>query len=144
MSGNDMKLQSLETMARWIFAVVLLTSLTACGDKAPSPPQSPGVQQVQAAVATGLPTIAEFGASMCASCIEMKQVLANVADRTKARANVLIVDISKDWAVAQKYGIQVMPTQVFFAADGHELKRHIGKMTEAEVVDGLGLGDVKK
>ena len=124
--------------------VALLCSLIACGADTPVPPMSPGVKLVQNAVTSGLPTIAEFGSSMCASCIEMKKVLGNVADRTHGRANVLIIDIGKDWNAAEAYRIQVMPTQVFFAADGREIGRHIGKLSEAEVIASLGLGDTTK
>ncbi len=125
-------------MRRLLIAIALLGSLAACGADAPLPP-SPGVKLVQNATASGLPTIAEFGAATCASCREMKIVLDGVAQSTQGRAHVLVIDISKDWDAAQMFRIQLMPTQVFFDAGGREIGRHMGKLSEAEVVARLGI-----
>jgi len=125
-------------MRRLLIAVALLGGLAGCGADAPLPP-SPGVKLVQNATASGLPTIAEFGAETCASCREMKVVLDRVAQSTQGRAHVLVVDISKDWEAAQMFRIQLMPTQVFFGPDGREIGRHMGKLSEAEVIARLGI-----
>lgn len=125
-------------MHRLLIAIALLGSLAACGADAPLPP-SPGIKLVQNATASGLPTVAEFGAATCASCREMKVVLDGVALRTQGRAHVLVIDISKDWDVAQMFRIQLMPTQVFFGPDGREIGRHMGKLSEAEVIARLGV-----
>jgi len=130
-------------MNRLLLAIALLGSLAACGTDT-SVSTSPGVKLVQNAIASGLPSIVEFGATTCSTCLEMKAVLDSVARRTQGRAHVLIIDISKDWEAGQAYRIQLMPTQVFFDASGHEIGRHMGKLTEAEVVAGLGLGDTQK
>jgi thioredoxin 1 len=125
-------------MHRLLIAIGLLGSLAACGAEAPLSP-SPGVTRVQNATASGLPTIAEFGAETCASCREMKGVLDSVAHRTEGRAHVLIIDITKDWDAAQMFRIQLMPTQVFFGTDGRETGRHMGRLSEAEVIARLGV-----
>jgi len=125
-------------MRRLLIAAALLGSLAACGADAPLPP-SPGVKLVQNATASGLPTIAEFGAATCASCREMKVVLDGVARRTQGRAHVLVIDITKDWDAAQMFRIQLMPTQVFFDTNGREVGRHMGKLSEAEVIARLGI-----
>jgi len=97
-----------------LIAVALLGGLAGCGADAPLPP-SPGVKLVQNATASGLPTIAEFGAATCASCREMKVVLDRVAQSTQGRAHVLVMDISKDWEAAQMFRIQLM----FLYSIGH-------------------------
>lgn len=121
-----------------LLASVLIGSFAAC-EADDSTAASLGVKLVQNAAASGLPTVAEFGAATCTSCKEMKIVLDRVAQLTQGKAHVLIIDISKDRAAGNAYGIQYMPTQVFFDAQGHEIGRHIGKLTEAEVLEGLGL-----
>jgi thioredoxin 1 len=123
---------------RLLIAIALLGSLAACGADA-TPPSSPGIKLVQNATASGLPAIVEFGAETCASCREMKVVLDRVARRTQGRAHVLVIDISKDWEAAQMFRIQLMPTQVFFGPDGREIGRHMGKLSEAEVIARLGV-----
>jgi len=121
-------------------ALVLLTasSLTACGADTPIPP-SPGVKLVANATASGLPTIAEFGATTCASCREMKIVLDSVARNMAGKAHVLVIDVSKDYEAAQAFRIQMIPTQIFFDARGKEVGRHMGKLSETEVITRLGL-----
>jgi thioredoxin 1 len=120
--------------------IALTTLLVGCAPDGPPPP-SLGVALVRNATTSGLPTIVEFGAATCASCREMKIVLDDVASRTKGRAHVLVIDISKDWTAAETYRIQLMPTQVLFAADGSEAGRHMGKLPAAEVIARLGLGN---
>lgn len=133
----------LNNLSRLFLAFALLGSLAACGNGTPAA-TSPGVKLVQNAVASGLPTIVEFGAVGCASCREMKIVLDSVVRRTQGRANVLNIDISKDMDAADVYRIQLIPTQVFFDARGNEIERHMGILTEAEVIARLGLGDMSK
>lgn len=122
-----------------LLAIMLLGSFAAC-EADTSAAASLGVMLVQNATASGLPTVAEFGAATCSSCKDMKIVLDRVAQRAQGKAHVLIIDISKDWEARNAYGIQYMPTQVFFDASGREIGRHIGKLTEAEVMTALGLG----
>jgi thioredoxin 1 len=127
-------------LSRLLIGCALLGCIAACEADTPAS-ASPGVKLVQNAVASGLPTVAEFGAATCTSCKEMKIVLDGVAQRTQGRAHVLIIDISKDWEAGNAYRIQLMPTQVFFDASGREIGRHIGKLTEAEVISGLGFSN---
>lgn len=122
-----------------LLVLVAFTVLAGCGRDAPIPPSS-GVALVANATASGLPTIAEFGAKTCASCREMEVILDSVARKTAGRAHVLIIDISKDVEAAKIFRIQLMPTQVFFDAQGREIGRHMGKLPEAQVMAGLGLG----
>lgn len=126
-------------MRRLIAAFVVAGCVGACSPQAATSP-SAGEQRVRNATASGLPTIAEFGATSCASCREMKVVLDGVARRTQGRARVVVIDISKDYRAAETYGIQMMPTQIFFGPDGREAWRHMGKLSEAEVVARLGIG----
>lgn len=128
---------------RLLSGLALLGSVAACDADAPAA-VSPGVQLVRNAVVSGLPTVAEFGAATCSSCKDMKIVLDRVAQHTQGRAQVLIIDISKDWEAGNAYRIQLMPTQVFFDASGREIGRHIGKLTETEVISVLGVGSGSK
>jgi thioredoxin 1 len=121
-----------------LLALFALAALAGCGREAPIPP-SPGVALVGNATASGLPTIAEFGAKTCASCREMQGILDSVAKKTAGRVHVLVIDISKDYEAAKVFQIRLMPTQVFFDAQGREIGRHMGKLPEAEILARLGL-----
>ncbi|MFN4148973.1 MAG: thioredoxin family protein [Rhodocyclaceae bacterium] len=126
-------------MRNALLAVGLISGLAGCSRGAPMPP-SPGVALVANATASGLPTIVEFGAKNCVSCREMEGILDSVAKKTAGKAHVLVIDISKDYEAAKVFQIRLMPTQVFFDAQGREIGRHLGKLPEAEVMAGLGFG----
>lgn len=128
-------------MKRIFFVVasaVAIAFLAGCNGETAA---SPGVQLVENARQSGLPTVVEFGASSCTTCRNMKPILEATALQLQGRAHVVVIDLNKDYAAASQFNIRMMPTQVFFAADGRETGRHLGGMTQAEIVQRLGFGN---
>lgn len=128
---------------RWAVAGALLLGaglLTALAQlSAPSAEVStltPAGDMVQLALRAGKPTVAEFGANACASCREMKPVLEALRREHGERIAVVEVDLIAQRAggYIQRYGIQLMPTQVFFDASGRETSRHMGSISGAEIL----------
>lgn len=109
--------------------------MVACAEKQSA---SPGVRLIENARQSGLPTVVEFGASSCTTCRNMKPILEATALQLQGRAHVIVVDLNQDYAAAGPFNIRMMPTQVFFAADGREISRHLGGMPQAEIVRQLG------
>lgn len=103
---------------------------------------SPGVQLIENARKSGLPTVVEFGATSCTTCRNMKPILEATALQLQGKAHVVVIDLNKDYAAASQFNIRMMPTQVFFATDGHETGRHLGGMAQTEIVQRLGLNNV--
>lgn len=103
---------------------------------APVAAQAAGADAVQLALRAGKPTVAEFGANACASCREMKPVLAALRREHGDRIAVVEVDLiaQKELGYIQRYRIQLMPTQIFFDAQGRETGRHMGKISAAEIL----------
>ncbi len=123
----------------FFFAVAVSFALLAgCNGETSA---SPGVQLVENARQSGLPTVVEFGASSCTTCRNMKPILEATALQLQGRAHVVMIDLNKDYAAASQFNIRMMPTQVFFAADGRETGRHLGGMTQTEIVQRLGFGN---
>jgi thioredoxin 1 len=108
-------------------------------DAAPAPTDDIVVQ----ALRKGKPTVVEFGANVCATCRDMKPVLAQLARDYGHRIEVIDVDLIKRRAYIAGYRIQLMPTQVFFDARGREIGRHMGKIGPEEILDRLGVADAK-
>jgi thioredoxin 1 len=50
------------------------------------------------------------------------------------RLEVTFVDVWKEPDEARRYGIRMIPTQVFYAADGRELARHEGFIARDEIL----------
>lgn len=68
--------------------------------------------------AYGLPVIVDFGADSCIPCKEMAPVLVKLNEEMQGRAVIHFIDVWKYPDAAQDYPVQVIPTQVFFMADG--------------------------
>lgn len=111
-------------------AVVVLSGPTTTRAAAPAE------DAVQQALRAGKPTVAEFGANACASCREMKPVLEALRRTHGQRIAVVEVDLiaRRQMGYIQRYRIQLMPTQVFFDAEGRETGRHMGTISGAEIL----------
>lgn len=94
---------------------------------------------VALALAAGKPAVIEFGANACVSCREMKPVLAALAQSHGDRITVADVDILKERDYIGRYQIRLMPTQVFFDAQGRETGRHMGKISGEDILARLGV-----
>lgn len=60
------------------------------------------------------PVIVDFYADWCGPCKAMAPVIAQVADELGEKAKVIKVDVDKNQAAAQKYGIRSIPTLLVF------------------------------
>jgi len=61
----------------------------------------------------------------------------------KDKLNVVIVEIPYNEDLADKYGIMVMPVQIFFDSSGKEIARHAGFLPKEQIVaqlDRMGVG----
>lgn len=92
---------------------------------------------IRAALASGKPTVADFGARTCIPCKKMAPILAELQVELKGRGNVLFTDVWASPGLAQDYRVQMIPTQVFFNAQGKEIKRHMGFMEKTDILKEL-------
>jgi thioredoxin 1 len=73
-----------------------------------------------------LPRMVDVGKTWCIPCKKMVAVLQEAERRYKGTASIEFVDLEKDPDAADRYGIQMIPTQIFYTADGKEFERHVG------------------
>jgi thioredoxin 1 len=119
-------------------AVVVVGAVALKKDKAPTETnaaaplvaasgtaEGPAAKRAPAAAAK-LPKLIDLGAGKCIPCKMMKPILddlkANYADRFKTE----FIDVWENPDAGKPYGIEVIPTQIFYDADGKELFRHVG------------------
>lgn len=77
-------------------------------------------------IGNGKPTILAFGMTHCYSCLAMSEVFAKVLE-THPEYQIYSIDSQADRLVSRDiYKLKVMPTQVFFNAQGEEVFRHTG------------------
>ena len=119
----------------------LLLVLIAAVAHAELPSASDAV--VNQALASGKPTVVDLGARTCISCKKMAPILEELAGTYRGRANVLFVDVREDSAAAKRFGIQMIPTQIYFDAKGKEIKRIIGAADRDDLIKGLTAAGLK-
>ena len=83
-----------------------------------------------------LPLLLDLGAHKCPSCQKMTVVLDEL---TKEYQGLLAVEFIDVWQAenkerAEQYKIETIPTQIFFAASGKELWRHVGFISKEDIL----------
>jgi len=86
------------------------------------------------ALASGKPTLAEFGSDTCVPCKQMKPILEDVAAIYEGKLNVVIVEVYEQRELTQQYGIMAIPTQIVFDSSGQEVTRHVGFWAREDII----------
>lgn len=81
-----------------------------------------------------LPRLVDLGASKCVPCKMMAPVLENLKKEYTGRMDVEFIDVWKTPDAGKEYGIRVIPTQIFYKADGKELFRHEGFFGKEDIL----------
>ena len=74
--------------------------------------------------AKALPRLVDLGADKCIPCKMMAPLLVELRSEYEGTLKVEFIDVWKNPEEAPKYGIKLIPTQIFFDASGKELFRH--------------------
>jgi len=122
-----------KTLLGAILAIFCLSRLPALAAELPSSNEA----AVRAALSSGKPTVADFGARSCIPCKKMAPILEELNRELSGKANVLFTDVWKDDSITGRYRIQMIPTQIFFDSRGKEVKRHMGFMDKAAILKEL-------
>jgi len=81
-----------------------------------------------------LPRLVDLGSDKCAQCKMMAPILDDLREEYAGRFDVVFIDVWKTEGAAKRYGVDVIPTQIFFAAGGEELYRHVGFYSSQEIL----------
>ncbi|MDD5678501.1 MAG: thioredoxin family protein [Kiritimatiellae bacterium] len=79
-----------------------------------------------ATAAEKLPRLVDLGATRCIPCKMMAPILEDLKKTSIGRLDVQFIDVWENPDAGKQYGINVIPTQIFFDAAGKELFRHEG------------------
>ncbi|MGE5797909.1 MAG: thioredoxin family protein [Ignavibacteria bacterium] len=80
-------------------------------------------------------TFVELGSVNCIPCKMMQPVMENIEKKYGEQVKVIFYDVwtQEQRPYADKYGIKLIPTQVFIDENGKEFHRHEGFYPEAEI-----------
>ena len=85
----------------------------------------------------GMVTMVDLGAKKCIPCKMMAPIVEKLEKEYAGRAAIVFLDVWEDKAPAKRFGIRGIPTQLFFDKEGREVYRHMGFLSEEEIVQRL-------
>ncbi|MGQ9603479.1 MAG: thioredoxin family protein [bacterium] len=81
-----------------------------------------------------LPKMVDLGRDTCVPCKMMAPILEELKKEYEGKAMIEVIDLRHDMDAARRYRIRVIPTQIFFDAEGNEVWRHEGYMPKQQIV----------
>lgn len=85
-----------------------------------------GAIQEAPAVAKAMPRLLDLGAGKCIPCKMMAPILEEMQMTFAGSLDVEFIDVWENPDAAKPYNIRIIPTQIFYDAEGKELFRHEG------------------
>ena len=82
----------------------------------------------------GLPRLVDLGAGKCIPCKKMAPILEELKKEYAGRMEVEFIDVWKNPDAGKAYGIEMIPTQIFYDASGTELFRHTGFFGKEDIL----------
>lgn len=83
---------------------------------------------------TGVPRLVDLGAGKCIPCKKMAPILDELRQQYAGVMEVEFIDVWENPGAGDKYGIRMIPTQIFYDASGKELFRHEGFFAKEDIL----------
>lgn len=103
----------------------------------PIPPEEnmpEGLIEKTSVAKRALPKLIDLGASSCIPCKMMAPILDEMKETFSGHFEVEFIDVRENKAAAKPYNIRIIPTQIFYDAEGKELFRHEGFFAREELL----------
>lgn len=82
-----------------------------------------------------LPKLIDLGADKCIPCKMMAPILEELESEYAGRLEVVFIDVWKEPERGKEYGVRLIPTQIFYDADGNEFYRHEGFFSKEDILN---------
>lgn len=107
---------------------------TPLAPPSPLPEEAEGTPSPAPSPIPALPRLIDLGRGECIPCKMMQPILEELAQEYKGRVDVDIVDIDERPEEADRWGVYVIPTQIFLDAQGNEVFRHEGFLPKEDIL----------
>jgi thioredoxin 1 len=94
----------------------------------------PAEYQPEQLLGKGLPALVDLGSDQCIPCKMMAPILEELKAGLAGKLQVSFLDVRKHRGLSALYGIQVIPTQIFYDNSGKELFRHEGFFSKEDIL----------
>lgn len=136
-TGMGMKITVIAALALAIIAVLVLKNTKQnennTGDTSTGKPEV-AVHISDKEESVKLPKLMELGSNTCTPCKLMKPILENLKKTHDGKLIVQIIDVKENPELKKKHEVKLIPTQIFFDAEGKELFRHEGFYSEESIL----------
>ena len=91
----------------------------------------------------GMVTLIDLGKKTCTQCRMMAPILEKLEKQYKGKAAIIFINLLDDPEQQYRFKLKALPTQIFFNKEGKEVYRHVGFMSEKDIVAQLNKMDVE-
>jgi thioredoxin 1 len=125
----------MKTPAKIVIILLVVGAATAAivlkGNKSPNAANSSTAVATTTAESAAdasakLPKLLDLGAGKCIPCKAMAPILEDLKKEYTGKMNVEFIDVWQNEDAGKRYGVDIIPTQIFYDAEGKELFRHTG------------------
>jgi thioredoxin 1 len=81
-----------------------------------------------------LPKLVDLGAGKCIPCKMMAPILEGLKKEYAGKMDVEFIDVWQNPDAGKQYGIEMIPTQIFYDASGKERFRHTGFFGKEDIL----------
>jgi len=82
----------------------------------------------------GMVTMIDLGKKTCTQCKMMAPILERLEKEYRGKAAIVFINLLDYPEQQYKYKLKALPTQIFFDPAGEEVYRHVGFMSEEDIV----------
>lgn len=83
---------------------------------------------------TATPRLVEIGTAVCIPCALMKPALDELKSEYAGRLEVEVIDVLLNPGAKTQYNAPLCATQIYIAASGKELYRHVGYSSKKDIL----------
>src|SRR5512136_2509783 len=120
-------------LAAAVVAVVVVKTQRQPDPVAPNTAGTVG-DPAPATAQVALPRLVDLGSHTCIPCKKMAPILEELRKEYAGRMHVEFIDVWKNPDAGKAYGIEMIPTQIFYDANGTELFRHTGFFGKEDIL----------
>lgn len=137
-----MKLAIVAALAVAVIAAVALKQNKASVESKSMPPPAVAASTPAESAATKnaaeasakLPKLLDLGAGKCIPCKMMAPILEDLKKEYGGKMEVQFIDVWQNPDAGKPYGVEMIPTQIFYDAEGKERFRHTGFFGKEDIL----------